>query len=298
MTVTESFYRRVGLLVGLCCLLLAYVVVVVRSHPLTYFGLLRDDAIYFSSAEALASGHGYVLPFLPGSPRATKYPILYSYILSLVWRLNPHFPANLRTATAITVAFTLSFVVLSFVLFGQMQGFGTGEAFFLTAFIALHPALLLYGALVLSDIPFAVISLMAMILAEKSMQQKQDGAIAVIGSGALAGMSILFRIFGVPIIAGIFAAGLLRWSRRQLVIFCACVTPFFFVVAWPRISPAIPALPVSPAAAATFGWVHTWTFYTNYLAVWRIGVPDKHAFWAMLGNNLAVLVKHSREFLP
>src|SRR5208282_6799199 len=101
---------------GVCALLLGYLVLVLRLHPLNYFGVFHDDSIYFSSARALAAGQGYIFPNLPGSPPATKYPFLYSYILSWVWRLNPHFPANLSAAIAITMTFALAFVVLSFVL--------------------------------------------------------------------------------------------------------------------------------------------------------------------------------------
>ena len=95
--------RKAGGLVylGLLLILVAYVVSVIRLHPTNFFGLFEDDSIYFSSAKALAQGQGYVLPSVPGTPPATKYPILYPLILSLVWRWNPSFPANLAGADRI-----------------------------------------------------------------------------------------------------------------------------------------------------------------------------------------------------
>ncbi len=276
-------------------MLLVYVVLVARLHPLNYFGLFHDDSIYFSAAQALGNGQGYILPSLPGSPPSTKYPILYPYILSWVWRLNPRFPANLGAAIAITVAFALAFVVLSLILTRQMQGFSSLSAFLLTAFIAFHPTVLMFGCFVLSDIPFAAVALAAMISAEKTMRPGGSST-AVMGCGTLAGFSILLRFAGLPIVAGIVAAGLFRRGWRQLTVFCACVTPFFVTLAWRWIFPTSSVPPVSPAAASTLGWVHTWTFYTSYLTAWRIGVPDIHAFRVMLGNNLATLISAPASF--
>ena len=295
MQMTHTLCRRARLWAAVSCVLLVYVVLVVRLHPLNFFGLFHDDSIYFSAAQALANGHGYILPNLPGSPPATKYPILYSYILSWVWRMNPSFPANLSAAIAITVAFALAFVVFSFVLIRRMNGFSSVEALLLTALIAFHPAIIMYGSFVLSDIPFAAVAVAIMVMAEDNMRP-EGGTMAVMGCAILAGFSMLLRIFGVPIVAGIVAAGLFRRSWRQLAVFCACVTPFLVTVAWRWILPATLVLPVSPTAASTPGWVHTWTYDTSYLSAWRIGVPDVRAFWVMLVNNLATLVSAPASF--
>ena len=81
---------------GLAGIAILYLTAIVRLHPANFFGVTQDDTIYFSSARALTAGSGYVLPSVPGTPPATKYPILYPWILSWVWRWNPSFPANLR----------------------------------------------------------------------------------------------------------------------------------------------------------------------------------------------------------
>ena len=87
---------------GLAGIAILYLAAIVRLHPANFFGVTQDDTIYFSSARALTAGSGYVLPSVPGTPPATKYPILYPWILSWVWRWNPSFPANLRDALGIT----------------------------------------------------------------------------------------------------------------------------------------------------------------------------------------------------
>ena len=55
-------------------------------------GLFGDDGIYAVVAKSLSEGEGYRLISLPTSPEQTKYPFLYSYILSWLWGLYPKFP--------------------------------------------------------------------------------------------------------------------------------------------------------------------------------------------------------------
>ena len=124
---------------ALLLILVAYVVSVIRLHPTNFFGLFEDDSIYFSSAKALAQGQGYVLPSVPGTPPATKYPILYPLILSsglemesLVsgqpfrsGRGHGHLRNRLRDSRIF--------------LLRRLQFFNGLETLCLTAFCALHP---------------------------------------------------------------------------------------------------------------------------------------------------------------
>ena len=57
-------------------------------------GLFHDDGIYLVTAKALAENRGYRLISLPDEIRQTKYPPLYPFLLSLVWRAQPDFPEN------------------------------------------------------------------------------------------------------------------------------------------------------------------------------------------------------------
>ena len=91
--------------IALSAIILIYLCLVIRLHPTNFFGLSEDDTLYFSSAKSIAEGHGYILPSVPGTPPAAKYPILYPWILSWVWRWNPSFPANLSSAVALNLGF-------------------------------------------------------------------------------------------------------------------------------------------------------------------------------------------------
>ena len=101
-------------LIVLPVILAAHLLLVLELHPTHLFGLQQDDALYFSSAKALAEGRGYILPSLPGAPAATKYPILYAWVLSWVWRVNPNFPANLPLAIGLSYFFALAAILLTY----------------------------------------------------------------------------------------------------------------------------------------------------------------------------------------
>src|SRR5579872_7532522 len=120
--VNLKFYRRAALGMGFVLMLLCYFASVRRMQPSNFFGLTQDDTIYFSSAQALAAGHGYILPSVPGKPHATKYPILYPGILSWVWRWNPSFPSNLSDAAMVSAAFGACFLVLVFFFLRSLKG--------------------------------------------------------------------------------------------------------------------------------------------------------------------------------
>src|ERR1700751_30010 len=209
--------RRILPWLGFVCISLIYVLAIVRLGPTNYFGMSEDDSIYLSSAKALAEGKGYILPSVPGTPPATKYPILYPWLLSWVWRWNPSFPANLAAAVAITVAFGLGYVGLTFLFLRRVKGIGQLEALFLTAFCALHPIVLLYSSSVLSDIPFAAMALGAMLIADGAIQGEGQGMAAAY-SAVLVGLSMVLRVFRVPVAVGIFIAGVVRRAWRQLFI--------------------------------------------------------------------------------
>jgi hypothetical protein len=256
--------------VGLAIILIAFLLAIVRLHPANYFGLTQDDSIYFTSARAIAQGQGYILPSIPGTPKATKYPILYSWMLSWVWRWNPSFPNNLAGASAITMAFGMAFVTLTFLFLRREMAVGGLEALGLTAFCAFHPTVLFYSGSMLTEIPFSALALAAMLVANTAMKQDARKG-AALGCGVLAGLSILLRVLGVPIALGILVVALVRKAWRQAAIFAATSLPFFAWVMWSTVL-AAPSAPPLGSEAAGQGWTQTWLYYTSYVAFRKLGV--------------------------
>ena len=283
--------------VGLCLVLIVYALSVLRFNPSDFFGTTQDDSIYFSSAKALANQQGYILPSVPGSPMATKYPIFYPWILSWVWRWSPSFPANLSGAIAINILFGFGFLTATFVFLRRLKGIGDAPAVLLTFLTALHPEIVFYSASVLSDIPFAALALAAMLAADRAMRPDASTA-RTAGCGVLTGLSILMRIFGVPIAVGILAVAVARRSWRQIAIFCGALIPFGIAIVWRKIFVSAEVALRSGETPGNTGFVNAWTYYTSYAGFWKLSVPNSHILWAMLKNNaIFVLYSPSDYFL-
>jgi hypothetical protein len=273
----------------LSLILAGYVASIARLHPTNFFGLTEDDSIYFSSAKALAEGRGYILPSVPGTPPATKYPILYPLILSAVWKLNPSFPANLPWAIAITVGFGLVYILAGFVFLRRLKVLHDAEVLLLTALCAFHPVVLFYSASVLSDIPFAALALAAMLLADTMLKPAPRPQLAAL-CGVMVGLSMTMRMFGLAVVAGISLAAVIRRAWKQTLLFATTVTPFFLFIAWRTVHRTVTAAPVSGDWANSPGWINAWAYYTSYYSIWKVGVPTPHIFGSIISNNLGLLI--------
>jgi 4-amino-4-deoxy-L-arabinose transferase-like glycosyltransferase len=280
---------------GLACILIVYVITVVRLHPTNFFGQIGDDTIYFSSAKAIAEGRGYILPSIPGAPAAAKYPVLYPWILSWIWRWNPSFPANLVDAIALSVSFAMVFLTVVFVFLRRLGGVNDQEALVITAFCALHPALLFYGSNILTDIPFAALALGAMMVADRSMRPGASLKFALL-CGILAGLATEMRSIGIAVVAGIAAAALLRRAWRQVWMFAASAGAFFIPAIWRAFFSAARTPEFAASVAANFGWNKAWVFYTSYLGFWRISIPDTRVLLTMLERNAIWLLRAPSDY--
>jgi hypothetical protein len=291
MAMTGFIKRRVVTWAALAGVLAVFFFLLARLHPTDFFGMTEDDTIYFSSAKALAQGSGYILPSLPGAPAQHKYPILYPWLLSRVWRWNPSFPANLKDAVGLTALFGAGFILLAFVFLRRLRGLSEGEALFLTAFCAWSPHVLFYSGSVLTDIPFACLMLAA-VLAGDAWMRRGAPLTGAVATGALAGAAMLMRALGVPVAAGILVAGATRSRKagwRRLAAFCAGVAPFFAVLAWQAMS-SFHAAPAAGAGKANAAWELQQAYYTSYLAFWKLSVADGPILRAMLASNFRTLV--------
>jgi hypothetical protein len=281
---------------ALVCILVAYVVAVVHLHPTSFLGYTRDDATYFSSAQAIAQGRDYVLPSVPGTPPGTEYPVLYPWILSWVWRWNPSFPANLTDAVGVTVFFGLVFVTLIFMFLRQLGGVNDTEALLITAFCALHPVVVFYGANIVAEIPFAALALGAIVVAEKATRRDSSVRYALL-CGMLAGACTDLRMIGVAVVAGIAVAALLRRAWRQFVIFCASSSALVLPVVWRGLAQGQKMPHLTASATTNFGWTRTWQYYTSYSALYRASIPDFQVFSAMLKTSVSTVLRTPSDYL-
>jgi hypothetical protein len=281
--------KRGQIWLSLAAICLIQVVILWRLHPSVFFGFSLDDAIYFSSAKALAEGKGYVLEWLPGSPAATKHPFFYPWLLSWVWRWNPSFPQNLSLAAGINVVFTLAFVIVSFLFVQRFKGVGDTGALVVAACCAMHPTVLLYSVNLLTDIPFAAVALLAMLLMAGAVSRK-TGLALVVCSGILAGIAMLIRVLGMPIAAGLLLALLLRRQWRKALAFAVTILPFFVGLLWNSFlsRPATP--PVAGTASCSRWWQLSWIYYTSYQEFWKSSAIERRMFWSYVSADAKHLV--------
>ena len=72
-------------------LILAVAAWIFRYGPWLFFS---DSATYIQGAQGIAEGNGYRMVAYEHEPPIGLYPPLHSALLSVIWRINPHFPDN------------------------------------------------------------------------------------------------------------------------------------------------------------------------------------------------------------
>ena len=121
-------------------------------------GLFHDDGIYAVVAKSLSDGAGYRLISLPTAPDQTKYPFLYSYILSWLWSLDPKFPDNIGLLKAANAAFLATIFILSYLFYRCRVEGEESEGLLFAALVCINPAVFSFTDFTVSDILFLLLS--------------------------------------------------------------------------------------------------------------------------------------------
>jgi hypothetical protein len=192
---------------------------IARNRDMPEFGRLHDDGLLFVSAKALAAGDGFRIVSLPEQPAQTKYPVLYPLYLSLVWKLNPHFPENLWLARLSSWILLVICLALSWIFF-RKEGFSEGRTMILVALLGLNPYMILFGTNTFSEVFFTCLLLAAFLLA-----RLQTVRMAVL-AGAAAGCAYLARTAGIALLISMPAWYLWRRNTRRAIEFAVGMVPF------------------------------------------------------------------------
>lgn len=278
--------------VAVAALLVFYVFSALRVKPAAAFGTFADDALYFSSAKALASGQGYVMPSFPVRLRATKYPELYPLLLAGIWKLDPHFPANVNAAIALTLAFGCAALVFAFLLLRRWPGLDDWQALAIVAVCAFTGYFLRLSTAVLTDVPFMALMLGAIWLAESGAGVSSGAVLGVLGAGLLAGLSVGLRSLGVAVVAGIAVFVLMRGGLRRLIWFSLVALPLSLFWLWPALTRFLHrSSPALSAGSGAPGWSQTLCYYTSYACVLRLNANSPRAFAAVVAGNLKAILQ-------
>jgi hypothetical protein len=277
----------------LACILALYLFNVERWHPTAFFGRFQDDSIYFSSAKALAQGGGYVIPSFPGTPPQTKYPFLYPWLLSWIWKLNPSFPQNLKQGVWLTQFFGCWALVVAFLLLRRLPGIGEWPAMFIVGLCTVHPIFLRLSGSIMADLPFMALLLTAVLLADSAMRPGAAAHLAM-ATGTFAALSAGMRTIGIAVVAGIFLGALWRRAYRQAIVFSAVAGVVMAIESWPTLFHRMSA---QGQGGGGRGWQQTYAYYADYGHFWRLSVPGIWPFLNMVKRNLLLLVSGPGPFV-
>lgn len=268
--------------VAMAALVLIVAVLTVTPWPV---GAFQDDAIYTVLAKALATGEGYRMINLPGSPHATHYPPAYPFFLSLLWRLAPSFPANIVVFKFANAAWLALAASGSYLFARTRLGWGVGRASAAAVAGTLAIVVLLVTGVVLSEPMFMALLFPALLLAERA---SDTGSLrmAVI-AGLACGLLALVRTLGAVIVP---AACLVLLARRRVAAAGAlaasaavCVVPWqLWLNAWQHEVPSV----LMGKYGAYGPWVADGFREGGFAFAWEVAVANAGAIVRFVGYAL------------
>ena len=229
----ESRYTQWVAPAALALLHLFLALLAFRQTPFTG----GDDAAYISLGQSLLHGHGYINIWDPARQPHTQYPPVFPAIvaLGLGAGLSPEVGLDLMMVCFSALAVFVSCLLL-------FRTANRGVAFWAGFFIAISPDIIRNGQAVLSDIPFWIFSILAVILwhradAARTTRGSEPAAmnVTLVVAAAAATLAAYFtRTAGLPLLIATFLWLLLRKQTRALIIMAACALPLI-VLWWYRI---------------------------------------------------------------
>jgi hypothetical protein len=195
---------------------------VLRYSDFPQFGIFNDDSVYYANAQSLAEGQGYRVPSHPGSPFQAKYPPLFPLYLSIAWKLQPSFPANLGIALKLEWLLIPAFMALSWLMLRDFE-MGLVEAGALCLWIGVSPIFNLMSLSLLCELfasVFILASILAMERAAKNGSMRWSAA-----AGVLAAACCLTKSGALPILVSAPVGFWLVRRKRLIAPFLAVALP-------------------------------------------------------------------------
>jgi hypothetical protein len=176
-------------------------------------GAFQDDAIYTVLAKALATGEGYRLINLPGSPHATHYPPGYPLVLAGLWRIWPSFPDNIVLFKFANAVFLGLASLGVYALARRRLAWPPLAAAALALAGTLSIVVLLVTGVILSEPLFMALLFPALLLTESAVERPRAGR--ALRAGFLVGAVSLVRTIGGVALPAALLALLVRRRVRD-----------------------------------------------------------------------------------
>ena len=161
-----------------------------------------DNAHYLILGEALRTGEGYRDLYLPGTPLHARYPPLFPMFLAVLGWFGG---VNLAKSAMLLLTAGIVWVTAHFV----RRHAGAGPAVATVAVLSVNPALLEYGHYILSEAPFTLLIVAALLLDQRE-DRKGVLLATLVACGAFA-----TRTAGMTLLLALPLARMLAGSRRQ-----------------------------------------------------------------------------------
>lgn len=174
-------------------------------EPVLYTG--GDNAGYMILGDALRGGEGYRDLYRPGTPLHTKYPPGYPALLAMAGLFG-----GLQLFKMLSLAGSAAGVALTYLLGRRLADARLGVA--AAAVVAVNPLLLQYSHWVLTEVPFTVAVLAALVLYTRGDAAGRTDAAWKPGLAAAAS-AFLVRVAGAPVLAAAVATHLTRREWRR-----------------------------------------------------------------------------------
>jgi hypothetical protein len=208
------------LLLGFCLL-----------YPYTFdkkLALLGDNASYYMLGKALATGEGFVTLYNPDKTPHNHYPPGYPALISGVYSL---FPENIQAIKIFNGLCLLGSLVMVFLVVSRLSE--SVRMGFAVAFLCLlNTHLLWYGSIMMSEVPFLLVSLLVLWAFLHTEETKKPWVDKWFWIGlVLMGAAYYMRSLGIALLGGVVFA--LLWRKQWLHIaawlvgFIALALPWF-----------------------------------------------------------------------
>ena len=214
-----------------------------KNRDMPQFAYLHDDGLLFVGAKSIAQDGGYRISSLPENPLQTKFPPLYPLYLSAAWKIDPHFPENLRIATFLGWLMLAGYLALAWIWY-RRNGVPEWRIWLLVALLGLNPYVIWFGSILFSDLFFSCWLIAALIVASRNDtgndtgndagndagNDLRGGVRAAFLAGVLGGAAYLARSSGIALLIALPAWYLWRRQPRRAAAFAAGMLPF--VAGW------------------------------------------------------------------
>ncbi|HKS06891.1 MAG TPA: hypothetical protein VJR92_11295 [Gemmatimonadaceae bacterium] len=268
--------RRYAVVVAAVCALVAGLAVI-SPAPV---GVFWDDGVYLITAKALATGEGYRYVHLPGAPSASHFPPLWPALLSIVWRIAPDFPDNVRLMKLVNPILLAIGAGATVVLASHVTRVRAWlAALVVVAVMSVAPFLML-SSVVMSEPLGLALAAPALVFATRIVMRGRDRD--AVWAGVFTGLAILARSACIALIPALLVSVCWKRSRRAGIIASgiavALALPWFV---WSSAH----AHELGPALVGSYGPYGSWAIDAY--------VRDPGLMLAVIGKNL---VSAPRDF--